>query len=134
MAKGRNGPSIEELFGKDDVPADTGEAPARPVEIKTEPVLDIKAEPLPEAVSVSPPLHRLHETRQVHNAGRMVVGTTVAVPQHLLKGPSAAFVEATTPILTAEPPAKRAPAARGSCGCLRPRDRLRGVADRHDRP
>ncbi len=99
MAKGRNGPSIEELFGKDDVSADTDEAPASPAEPRTEPVL--------EAVSLSPPLHLLHETRLVRNAGRMVAGTTVAVPQHLLEGPGAAFVEATTPIITAERPAKR---------------------------
>ena len=71
MAEGDNDtPMIEELFGRDK-PRNAG--PDRPGESAA------GIDPGP-GDSVCPPLHRMHETRLVRNAGRMVVGTTMPSP------------------------------------------------------
>jgi len=92
MAKGEgNGPSIEEFLGngleeflsKGKSSGGMGQNPSSGA--MTRPAVAA------EFVSISPPLHRLHETRLVRNAGHMAVGMKMAVPLHFTQNADTVF-------------------------------------------
>ena len=92
MAKGEgNGPSIEaflgngieEFLGKGKGPVGMAQDPSNSA--MTRPAVAV------EFVSMSPPLHRLHETRLVRNAGHMAIGMKMAVPLHITENDDTAF-------------------------------------------
>jgi hypothetical protein len=71
MAEGdKDTPIIEELFGRDK-PRNAGQETPEEGAAVADPGM---------SESICPPLHRMHETRLVRNAGRMVVGTTMPSP------------------------------------------------------
>jgi hypothetical protein len=74
MAEGdKSAPIFKELFGKDNRAAESrGGAAGDGASAGAA---------FGEGHSVAPPLHRMHETRLVRNAGRMAAGRTMAAPQ-----------------------------------------------------
>ena len=109
MAKGDgNGPSVEDLLGKGCIEELLGKSKV-PGEIGPDPLGGAMIRPAVavEFVSISPPLHRLHETRLVRNAGHMAIGMKMAVPLHLTEDADTAFLQDVASAATAEKRARR---------------------------
>jgi hypothetical protein len=87
MADGDNtGPILEELLGKDAAPN------------KSQPQAGGAVVSLVSGDDLAPPVHRMHQTRLVRNAGHMAVGSKMATPDA-----NSAFADEVQPLFSSRP-------------------------------